>query len=36
MTIAELKQRGIECYADNDGGLWYYNPETKRIETVKE
>lgn len=36
MTVEELKERGIECYPDNDGGLWYYNPETKRTETVKE
>ena len=24
MTLGDLKLRGIECYPDNDGGLWYY------------
>lgn len=23
MTLSELKELEIECYPDNDGGLWY-------------
>lgn len=36
MTLAELNELGIECYPDNDGGLWYWNPKTGTAETVKE
>lgn len=36
MTLKELNERGIKCYPDNDGGLWYYNDETGRTERVKE
>jgi hypothetical protein len=36
MTLSELNELGIECYPDNDGGLWYWNgavTETVREET---
>ena len=36
MTLIELNEMGIECWPDNDGGLWYYNPITHIAETVKE
>lgn len=36
MTFEELKEKGIPCWPDNDGGLWYYNPITHITETVKE
>jgi len=26
MTLKELNEREIKCWADNDGGLWYYDP----------
>ena len=26
----------VKAYADNDGGLWYYDPVTGRTETVNE
>lgn len=26
----------VKTYADNDGGLWYYDPVTGRTETVYE
>ena len=26
----------VKAYADNDGGLWYYDPVTGRTETVDE
>ena len=26
----------VKAYADNDGGLWYYDPVTGRTETVIE
>ena len=34
MTISELNEKGIKCYPDNDGGLWYYNEGS--AETVEE
>ena len=34
MTLHELIQRGIPFWADNDGGLWYWNG--GRAEQVKE
>lgn len=24
MTLSELDELGIDCYPDNDGGLWYW------------
>jgi hypothetical protein len=35
MTVSELKKNGIECYADNDGGLWYWDYDGK-MKTVEE
>ena len=34
MTIHELMEKGIPFWADNDGGLWYWNG--GRAEQVKE
>lgn len=34
MTYAELKALGIPCWADNDGGSWFY--EENGAETVQE
>ena len=34
MTLSELNELGIECYPDNDGGLWYWEGATTK--TVKE
>lgn len=36
MTINELRAAGIKFYADNDGGLWYWDPVTGLAEMVKE
>jgi hypothetical protein len=35
MTISELNEKGIKCYPDNDGGLWYWD-ENGEVKTVKE
>ena len=35
MTIEELKEMGIECWPNNDGGLWYWD-ENGEVKTVKE
>ena len=35
MTLQELKDLGLECWPDNDGGLWYWG-EHGTIETVEE
>lgn len=35
MTLQELNDLGIECWPDNDGGLWYWG-ENGTIETVEE
>lgn len=35
MTISELKEKGIEFWADNDGGYWYWD-EYHNQRTVKE
>ena len=33
MSFSELQELGIDCYADNDGGLWYWNgATTERVE----
>lgn len=33
MTLQELDDLGIECWPDNDGGLWYWNGATaERVE----
>ena len=36
MTIEELKEMGLECWPNNDGGLWYFDPITGMAKTVKE
>ena len=35
MTLHELIQRGIPFWADNDGGLWYWDADG-RAQQVKE
>ena len=34
MTLEELRERGIPCWPDNDGGLWYY--QDGKAERVRE
>lgn len=34
MSFSELQELGIDCYPDNDGGLWYWN--NGSTETVEE
>ena len=38
MTLQELKELGIECWPDNDGGLWYWGEhgKTEKVEETKE
>lgn len=36
MDIKTLREKGIMCWPDNDGGLYYYDPETGHIRTVIE
>ena len=36
MIFEELKELGLPCYPDNDGGLWYWDPKTGMAEKVKE
>lgn len=33
MTLKELREKGIPCYPDNDGGLWYWGKKgTEKVE----
>ncbi len=34
LTLEDLERMGIECWADNDGGLWYYSPLTGNVEVI--
>lgn len=36
MNILSCKEQDIPFWADNDGGLWCYDPETGRAEKVEE
>ena len=36
MSLDMLKEKGIEYWPDNDGGLYYVDPETKDTKTVIE
>lgn len=36
MDIKTLRKLGIECWPDNDGGLWYVDPETNLTKAVIE
>ena len=36
MNIMMLKELGIEYWPDNDGGLYYVDPETKTTKAVIE
>ena len=36
MNIKEIKELGIDCWPDNDGGLYYFDPVTGQAKTVVE
>lgn len=36
MTIEELQEKGIDCYPDNEGGLWYWDEKDGCTQTVEE